>query len=537
MKYAIKRLVCPYLPRYNRAKKEYLHGREIVPAFVKERLADKRADKRILIASIGSYDAKTEAIHAKALEALGYETHILSNYDPFVKKNFDIFGIKDIHFYEDYNGALPAKETMNEARDYIRHIPEEEMLKLSKDGIRIGKYAISCLLRNTRKSNLDLKNKADRNLFTKHLTRSLEAASTVGTVFKKIRPNLVMIPDSGYTPLGQIFDICLRDGIDIIQKSSSHKSGQEVLKRYTGPDRKGAHYFSLSPESWEYVKRMQWNDTLRKRLYSEIESTYRSGDWFSEVGTQFNKKIYSQEDLFFKLQLDKNKKTAVVFPHMFWDATFFWGKDLFDDYYDWFINVLKVVSKKTDLNWIIKIHPANIVKAKRDNYRGKHGELMAAREVLGQIPSHIKIIPPESDINTFSLFGIMDYCLTVRGTIGIEASALGIATLTAGTGRYDRLGFTYDFDSREDYLGAIESLNAIPPMTEKAKELAGRFAYGLFILRPIDFDLLDHGFNQDEKGSIRFRPLFKNREDFEASSFVKGFRDFVRSGKEDYLKA
>ena len=45
---------------------------------------------------------------------------------------------------------------------------------------------------------------------------------------------------------------------------------------------------------------------------------------------------------------------------------------------------------------------------------------------FGELPSHISVIYPETDISTLSLFQIGHYCLTVRGTVGIEASAFRV---------------------------------------------------------------------------------------------------------------
>ena len=47
-----------------------------------------------------------------------------------------------------------------------------------------------------------------------------------------------------------------------------------------------------------------------------------------------------------KFNLDPNKKIAVLFSHIFWDGTFFYGEDLFIDYEDWFRETLKVMIKK-----------------------------------------------------------------------------------------------------------------------------------------------------------------------------------------------
>jgi hypothetical protein len=283
------------------------------------------------------------------------------------------------------------------------------------------------------------------------------------------------------------------------------------------------------------MKKIPWDEICWQQLFEEVKSTYVSGEWFSEVGAQFNKKMYSKEELCRKLNLSPDKKTAVVFPHIFWDSTFFWGKDLFDNYYDWFVNVLKVAKDNTKLNWIIKIHPANVVKARRDNYRGQHRELAAVYETLGELPSHIKVVEPETDINTFSLFSITDYCLTVRGTVGIEASMFGIPTLTAGTGRYDGRGFTYDFEEKKSYLDCLKNLEKLPAINQQQIELARRFAYGIFILRPIHLDILEHGYEHDKTATMRFKLLFSTPQEYENSHFVRKFREFALSDKEDFL--
>jgi len=521
---------------YSRYAEEFSYLKEVVPGFMSQRLASGRPDKRVLFVSMGSYDAKMEAIYLKTLEALGYEPYVLTDYDPYVADIFGLYGIKRVRFYEDYFKKFSLTSFKKEADSHIsRTRDKEDVLSLVKNGVSTGKFAASSFMKLTRGSNFDLHDESKKALLGEQLLYSIRAEEAAGPILSDIRPDLVFVIDRGYTPVGQIFDACLNKGIPVVSRNASHKSGWEIVKRYSSPEMKIIHPQTLSSDSWDHVRNMSWDADRFERLYRELSETYGSGDWFAEVGTQFNKKMYSKEDLLSQLQLDTGKKTAVIFPHMFWDATFFYGEDLFEDYYDWFINVIQVAARNKNLNWIIKIHPANVVKAKRDNYKGEHVELKAVYETLGELPGHIKVIVPESDINTFSFFEVMDYCITVRGTIGIESAAMGINTFTAGTGRYDRLGFTHDFDSKEDYLECIRSLEEIPPMSNERTELARRFAYGIFILRPIYIDLLDYGFRQDEKGSIRFRPLFNNWDDFEASGFVQGFRNFIASGREDFM--
>jgi len=528
--------ICKLYSQYCSAKRELAALKVDIAPFMRERDSKVSLNKRILIVSMGWYDAKTESIYAKALEEIGYEAYIVTRWDPFVTRIFDIFGIKNIHFYHNYYKRISSRKIRKEALNILDNHHAQDILKVTKNGVQVGKYATSSFMRITRSSSVDLKDKKMRKIFVKQLILSLRAAAVAESVLDHIAPQLLFVMDRGYTPVGQFFDNCLDRNIPIIQRCGSHKSGSEILKRFSSFAMSSTHHYSLSKESWGYIKDMPWSDSMWREVQNEFYRVYSNGDWFGEVGTQFNKKIYSKQELVSKLKIDSKKKTAVIFAHMFWDATFFWGEDLFKDYYDWFVNLLKIAEQNKNLNWIIKIHPANVVKARRDNYRSEHREIVAIKETLGNLPEHIKLIAPESEINTFSLFDFMDYCLTVRGTIGVEAASFGVPVLTAGTGRYDRLGFTRDFNSKEEYLNCIKYLETVPSaMTEEQLELAQRYAYAVFLLKPIHLDLLEHGYEQDDKATMRFRPLFKTKEEFEKSKFVQNFRNFVSSGKEDFM--
>lgn len=518
-------------------KQKYLNLQSKIPPFFKSLYSKVKKDKRFVFFGMGMYDPKLEAIICKVLEYNGYEVHILTGYEPGLADAFSLFGIKNIHYIESYVYKYRINKTMKKAQSIIDSIKTpEQLLKDKIQGISYGKFAISTYMRQTRSSGVTIEEIKTDPLLKTQLFSSLSATYAVEELLNELKPDMMCMIDRGYTAAGQLFEAALARKIPVFTWNSAHKSGYEILKMYTSPEMTSTHPQSLSNNSWEQVKNIQWTKEKWMILHEEIYKAYNSGDWFQEVGTQVDKKIYTKEQLVDLLGLDGAKKTVGLFPHMFWDATFFWGKDLFRDYYEWFVEVLKIAAKKDHLNWIIKIHPANILKAKRDNYTGDHKELTAVYDVLGEIPEHIKLIEPENDINTYALFEVLDCCLTVRGTIGIEAAMFGINTITAGTGRYDQLGFTYDFDSREEYLAFLEErLEALAPMSEEMVGLARKFAYGVFILRPLEQDV----FFKTEKQMLDFTRGFSctvdTRQSFEETVFFRGLNDFIRMQREDYL--
>lgn len=467
-----------------------------------------------------------------AASSLGYRLVVLlPAEDLLLTEAYRACGVDEFVFLEDFEAAAPhirldaIRQSLTSAR---------QLKNFTYRGCRVGKFCLSTLMRATRLGNLDLMDPSVDAMLRQQLDRSLRAADAAIEIVGRIRPALALFNERGYSPFGEFFDTVLNRGGECIAWNAAHCNDTLILKRYRR-DNVDVNHFALSPKSWERVKDMPWSEAKWRRMHDEIVDGYRSGEWFAECATQRDKVAMERTTLAEHLGLNPARKTACVFPHMFWDATFFWGVDLFDNYEHWFTELLRVARENTKVNWVIKIHPANVAKAIRDGYRGEHSELLAIRRTLGELPDHIKLVPPDSKISTLSLLELTDYCLTVRGTIGIEASCFGIRVLTAGTGRYDRRGFTMDFDSAGDYLAALRRLPDLPAMTESEVELARRFAYGTFIGRPTPLSAVRFGFNQELAASAVAHVNVDGRSMLAAPD-VKSIAEWIAGGDEDYLE-
>jgi hypothetical protein len=377
----------------------------------------------------------------------------------------------------------------------------ERLIALTYRNVPIGRFVASTLMRQRRIGSVDPRMSDLDTALTDCIAASVRAVDLAEAMVSRSRPELVCFYDRGYTPDGELFEVALAGGAKALTLNAAHRSGFVMSKRYH-PGNKDRHFGAPSAATWNALQSMSWTAAHWQALRTEVESSYQSGTWYDEVGTQFGKTELAGEALLTSLGLDPTRKTVVVFPHLFWDATFFWGDDLFADYRDWFCQVLRAAAANQRLNWIVKLHPASVVKDRRDGYSGEPAEMIAMRETLGILPRHIAFLPPDSPISTLSLYRIVDYCLTVRGTVGIEAAMYGIPVLTAGTGRYDGYGFTIDTNSRDVYLARLATLETVPPLTKAQIETARRYAYGLFMLRPLQLQTMRFHYRQDASATL-----------------------------------
>ncbi|WP_337286873.1 hypothetical protein [Candidatus Methylomirabilis sp.] len=473
----------------------------------------------------------------KALELAGFKpvVLILGN-SRVLKRYYNLTGVREFHFWSEY---IPSSRFFSAAKAVVdQRRSLEELLTFEYAGAHVGRIAASTTLRLLRLGSLDLTLDGVRHTVAEQVALGMASAIAAQNVLRRIQPRLALSIETGYTGKGELFDNCLANGVDVIRWHPAHKSNTLMLKRYT-LENSYDHPHSLSSQSWRSVRAMEWTDAHREQLQRELYVGYASGDWYGENGTQFNKRLMDADEVQKRFGLDPGKKTVFLFPHIFWDASFSWGDDLFGNYEEWFIKTVQAACANDRVNWVIKIHPAHAGKGGKNGCHGEPAEVMTLRAHIGELPPHIVLIPADSDICTYSLFDLMDYCVTVRGTIGIEAAVRGIPVLTAGTGRYDHKGFTVDSETREEYLERIAHIQDIPPLSPTQRELAERYAYGLFLLRPLPLTSMTLEFGRDNDPDNYFsqtRFHIRTKEEWQTASDLGAFVEWVtHSHDEDFM--
>lgn len=490
-----------------------------------------QAQRRVLIISSGSLGLLIEIALTKAIQAAGYRPAILMDYDLWADRYYRAVGLEDVSYWDEWQRPVSRAQavTMMNGFGTFQHF-----IRADYCGARVGKYAASTALRHLRVGRVDLSIPAVREALLPFLQSAMSSAQAAQAIVGTVKPDLVLSVDPGYTPRGELFDVCLAAGIDTITWNAAHKNNSLMLKRYRQSNR-DVHPASLSSDTWEDLKTKPWTTAEQARLRRELVDSYQSGEWYSEVGTQFHTASQDAAEVRRALALEDSKKTAVIFPHIFWDGTFFYGTDLFESYEEWFVETMKAAYANTGVNWVVKIHPANLVKNARDGVGAEPSELMAIRSLGSPVPSHIRIIQPDSRMSTLSLYHVMDYCVTVRGTVGIEAASFGIPVFTAGTGRYDRRGFTIDSDTRAEYLDRLRRIQETPPLSADQRTLAERFAHGIFLARPFNLRTVTMEFQRDAKVSLHSVVHVPKGQDPAAAPDLRLLTEWIRSGTEDFL--
>jgi len=462
-------------------------------------------------------------------------------HDGWERRYQRLFGVRRFLNFERFLAITPSAGLAREIRDFVQSRPRmPDLLELTYRDVDVGRIALSNVLNRNKFAKFDLAQPETLAEVGSELARIHRNILAAERMVAHQRPRIALFLEKGLSPAAEIFGVCVARGIPVVQYVGSQRMDGFVLKRLNRHNRH-QHPFSLDPQSWDRVKRMPWGPGHEAELMRDFEDSYRKGSWFNRKFLHEGKRIKSAEEVRRQLGLDPTKKTAVIFSHVLWDATFFYGRGLFDDYETWLLETVRAACANPRVNWVIKLHPDLVWKLKHEDYAGELRDIIAVRSAVGKLPEHVKIVPPDTDINTFSFFEITDYCVTVRGTIGIEMACYGVPVLTAGTGRYAGMGFTVDSSSAEEYLHRLSRIDATLPMSRAQRELARRFAYALFKLRPWSMQSFEWIKMPIEKTvhplGDNLVPHVEDYSQFARAEDMGRFADWLASDEVDYLES
>jgi Capsule polysaccharide biosynthesis protein len=492
--------------------------------------------KTALVVSSRCPTIEGELCTIKALQMAGFRPVILlEDEQRALRPYYELAGVDEIHYWSEFLTSLDYSSAAAAVVGRCRTLGD--LSRVTHAGVRVGRIAACTALRRLRLGVLDLRTRGVRELLARCVASSMSSVAEAQGILQVVGPDLVLT-DPEYTPKGELFETCLQNGLDVVAYDTAHRSNALMLKRY-GAQNRDQHLTSLSSHSWAVVRNLEWTSARRDTLAHEVASSYASSDWFGTPWTPPQARLTEPSELRRFLSLDPTKKTACIFPPMLWDAPLMWGTTLFPTHEEWLLETVSAACRNDRVNWVIKIHPANTWKQADEKYRGDPAEWRVLREQFGALPRHVIVIPPDTTVSTCSLFAVADYCVTVRGTVGVEAAALGIPVLTAGAARYAGLGFTVDSGSRGEYLARLARIQATPPLRDEQRELAERFAYGLLLMRPLTLESItwDAQESNGSGGAVdrRARINVRTEDEWRRAPDLGALAEWFVSRDEDFL--
>ncbi len=381
----------------------------------------------------------------------------------FSKKFYEITKLP----YATYNDYITQDEK-NTIENKVKKMSLEECEKLVYKGIKVGFHAVTSAQRYL-KGEIPEKTIYEP-ILRAELINAIITTDVADKAYKKEKPDILVSSHGCYSSWGSFSDYMLNKKVN----TYIWGSGETNTMRFVIPKSNFKKYFK------EIRKEKMLNEKEEKELTLFLNRRFKG-----EAGQVV---LYGFSDtkadtLEKQFNFDKFDKTFLMLPNVPWDAAAVSKQGPFKDVIEWIDYIINLFKKHPNFLLIIKVHPSELYEAE-----SKETVFDYINEKFTSLPENIKIIPPDTTINPYSLFQFTDVGLIFTGTAGIEMTLSGIPVLPAGDAHYANKGFTFDAKTKKEYEKLL--LKDIS-LSSYQKNLVRVYAYFHFIKTYIPRDFIN----------------------------------------------
>lgn len=341
----------------------------------------------------------------------------------------------------------------------LRKFSRKQIIDYKYKNIPVGGFLYDILVRNNNKrctvENISL-------IDYQVLWWSFKEIISVYSVFKKKLPLVYLTNETGHLA-GCTGAIAAYMGAYVFQCKENGRV------HYLGHEKDMTIYlhdiFRIGfQEQWKMGVPKNYLEEVDKYLYDRVKG--KTDPWSRYAYS--DKKVLSRDKYIELFRADPNKKNVVIMCHCFSDTPHLsCRKKIYDDYYVWFVETLKIITRINNVNWIVKAHPS----------RSFYGESEEVEELFKKYDNFTNMYFWDDAYSTESLFDIADVVVTVAGTCGLEFPCYGIPVINTGSAFYDGFGCNMTFNSVEEYKNILKNLDKLDKLDEEHIVLAKRLLY------------------------------------------------------------
>jgi hypothetical protein len=297
---------------------------------------------------------------------------------------------------------------------------KEELLLWENEGLLLGDIVYDSYLRFMQKPTVDLH---DRSLY-----RIVDYSKSMVLKWKELllsKPiKKILLPYTAYLHWGIPSRVALSSNVDVITYGSLIYMLSKLNNKHPYHSKDHSLYRNIFNHLDSKDRRLKSaQSTLLNRLGGGID-----------LGTVYMKNSAFHDKTTADFSIDKDKPSAVVFLHCFFDSPHIYGYCIFPDFYEWILFILDAAVANSGINYYVKPHPNGlpgndaIITELVERYNNCKNikfidKRISNKQILEQRPAAI---------------------FTVYGTVAHEFAYNGIPVITAGENPHSQYKFLYN---------------------------------------------------------------------------------------------
>ncbi|CCC41198.1 capsular polysaccharide export protein, LipB/KpsS family [Haloquadratum walsbyi] len=334
------------------------------------------------------------------------------------------------------------------------------------NGIDLSPYAVASTRKYLQKYTLN--NDEDRVMdpYRKFIKAGAIMLDSTQWLVNKFDIEAALLVEPAYVHGGIPAKICSKNGINAYTRGGGYQFGKVSFGRASNrnPFPNFANEETVLSAINTGLSSLQKNrvqEVMKRRETGEIVSTY-----------------YTTEN---KVSVDSSKDHIVgIFSHLLWDGALAPKQSIYRNIFDWLSDIINIGAQNKNTHFVIKSHPAELIKG-TDQSVGDWIE-----QTYDTLPSNFTFLPPDTDVNTYSLIRDLDAGIVYASTVGLEMAYHGVPVITGGYPPYHGFGVTHDPKNQAEFKTMVKNIKSLD-CNKNMKKKAKRLAYLLFVSKCFDY--------------------------------------------------
>ena len=343
--------------------------------------------------------------------------------------------------------------------------------------VQVGQQAFASVLRATLRGTLQDDDRT-RWLFRRYMIASMQVVDRSERAFAALKPDHVLAIHGVYVTHGTLCETARRAGIPVVVFGVPYRQGTIWLSHGD------SYHRTLVTEPHDQWEHVPLDAAQNARLDAYLDAKRGGG---RDYVNYHPSPIEDRRRIYDDLALDADKPLITLFTNVLWDAQIYYQYNAFPDMLAWLFASIDALSKRPEVQLVIRIHPAEV----------KGGGMPTQQPILAELegrypalPGNVRVVAPESDVSSYALAEMSRACLIYGTKMGLEIAVRGVPVVVAGETFNRGKGFTYDIATEAAYVELLQRVELLPRNSPLMIERARRYAYYLYFRRMIDFPLI-----------------------------------------------
>jgi hypothetical protein len=325
----------------------------------------------------------------------------------------------------------------------------------------------------------------DRSLYRIRFERNLAVARAILNLLERSEFDVMVIPNGSILEFGMIFRLARWFDLPVI----TYDFGEQRARIWL------AQNAEIMRQDTSSLWAVRGEDPFTDRedvALEELYSARREGKAWANFARRWQSgQRQGVQELRSSLGFDPDKPMVLLCTNVVGDSLAL-GRQIFTKgMADWLEMTIRHFAKRQDVQLVVRVHPGELLGA-------GYPSTEIVRQALPNLPEHIVVVPPESPVNTYDLIAQASMGLVYTTTVGLEMAMSGLPVIVSGMTHYRGKGFTYDPDSKDEYLAMLAS-SAVEPLNSIQVQKAKHYAYVFFFEYPFPYPWHLIGFWDDIK--------------------------------------